>query len=150
MIDDEKERGGCASEALCHDLTRVESRCRARRGARVKRGGRICATPARGGVEPVWFGTEHADLAIEAFRRFGTARHPARLNFGDCFFYALAKATGEPLLFEGDGFSGRISSAPGEQVADAYHRGHSLNNSLWVPARVKMMPPLPPFSATSR
>ncbi len=48
---------------------------------------------------------EHLDLAIDAFRRYGKARHPAGLNFGDCFSYALAKATGEPLLFKGDDFS---------------------------------------------
>jgi ribonuclease VapC len=60
---------------------------------------------ARGGVDTVSFGAEHADLAIDAFRRFGKGRHPAGLNFGDCFSYALAKATGEPLLFKGDGFS---------------------------------------------
>ncbi len=56
-------------------------------------------------METVPFGAEHLDLAIEAFRRFGKGRHPAGLNFGDCFCYALAKATGEPLLFKGDGFS---------------------------------------------
>lgn len=48
---------------------------------------------------------EQAKLAIDAFRRFGKGRHPAGLNFGDCFSYALAKATGEPLLFKGDDFS---------------------------------------------
>lgn len=48
---------------------------------------------------------DHARLAIDAFRRFGKGRHPAGLNFGDCFSYALAKATGEPLLFKGDDFS---------------------------------------------
>lgn len=46
----------------------------------------------------------HAELAREAFSRFGRSRHPARLNCGDCFAYALAKATGEPLLFKGDDF----------------------------------------------
>jgi len=46
-----------------------------------------------------------AQLAIDAFRRYGKGRHPAGLNFGDCFSYALAKATGEPLLFKGDDFS---------------------------------------------
>ncbi len=46
----------------------------------------------------------HAQLAREAFLRFGRGRHPARLNCGDCFAYALAKATGEPLLFKGDDF----------------------------------------------
>jgi ribonuclease VapC len=47
---------------------------------------------------------EHARLAIDAFRRFGKGRHPAGLNFGDCFAYALARATGEPLLFKGGDF----------------------------------------------
>jgi ribonuclease VapC len=45
-----------------------------------------------------------AELAIEAYRNFGKGRHPAGLNIGDCFAYALAKATGEPLLFKGDDF----------------------------------------------
>lgn len=49
---------------------------------------------------------EHADLARQAYRDFGRGSgHPARLNFGDCFSYALARATGEPLLFKGDDFS---------------------------------------------
>ncbi|MEO8812134.1 MAG: type II toxin-antitoxin system VapC family toxin [Caulobacteraceae bacterium] len=48
---------------------------------------------------------EHVELAVDAFRRFGKGRHPAGLNFGDCFSYALAKATGEPLLFKGGDFS---------------------------------------------
>lgn len=42
--------------------------------------------------------------ARQAFRDFGKSRHPAALNFGDCFSYALAKTTGEPLLFKGDDF----------------------------------------------
>jgi ribonuclease VapC len=48
---------------------------------------------------------EHADLARRAFRKYGKGRHPAGLNFGDCFSYALAKALEEPLLFKGDDFS---------------------------------------------
>lgn len=48
---------------------------------------------------------DHADLARSAFRRFGKGRHPAALNFGDCFSYALAFALAEPLLFVGDDFS---------------------------------------------
>ena len=59
---------------------------------------------AHGAVETVAFGPEHVDIALDAFRRFGKGRHPARLNLGDCFSYALAKATGEPLLFKGDDF----------------------------------------------
>jgi len=56
-------------------------------------------------LDTVPVSAEHAGLAIDAFRRFGKGRHPAGLNFGDCFSYALAKATGEPLLFKGDDFS---------------------------------------------
>lgn len=47
---------------------------------------------------------EQAELAQLAFRKFGKGRHPAGLNFGDCFAYALAKATNEPLLFKGNDF----------------------------------------------
>jgi len=43
--------------------------------------------------------------ACDAHMIYGRGRHPARLNFGDCFSYALAKQTGEPLLFKGNDFS---------------------------------------------
>ena len=48
---------------------------------------------------------EHANAARRAWRRFGKGNHPAALNFGDCFAYALAKTAGEPLLFKGEDFS---------------------------------------------
>jgi ribonuclease VapC len=48
---------------------------------------------------------DHSDLACDTFRRYGKGRHPAGLNFGDVFGYALAKATGEPLLFKGNDFT---------------------------------------------
>ena len=48
---------------------------------------------------------DQAEIARRAFRRFGKGRHPAGLNFGDCFAYALSKASGEALLFKGDDFS---------------------------------------------
>ena len=48
---------------------------------------------------------EHFVAARRAWRRFGKGNHPAALNFGDCFAYALAEATGEPLLFKGDDFA---------------------------------------------
>lgn len=54
------------------------------------------------GIEPVT--VDQAYLARQAFLDFGKGRHPAGLNFGDCFAYALAKATGEPLLFKGEDF----------------------------------------------
>lgn len=55
-------------------------------------------------IEPV---TEaQARIARQAYRDFGkTSGHPAKLNFGDCFSYALAKSEGEPLLFKGQDFS---------------------------------------------
>jgi ribonuclease VapC len=46
-----------------------------------------------------------ADVAFEAFLRYGKGRHPAALNRGDLFAYALAKVTGEPLLFKGNDFA---------------------------------------------
>jgi ribonuclease VapC len=46
-----------------------------------------------------------ARLAQEGWRRFGKGRHPAKLNLGDCFAYALAIERDEPLLFKGDDFA---------------------------------------------
>ena len=55
-------------------------------------------------IEPVT--PEQARIARDAYRDFGEGSgHPAQLNFGDCFAYALAKVTGEPLLFIGNDFS---------------------------------------------
>ena len=52
------------------------------------------------------FTEDQARIAREAYRDFGKGSgHPAKLNFGDCFAYALAKARGEPLLFKGDDFT---------------------------------------------
>ena len=48
---------------------------------------------------------DHAQAARRAWRRFGKGTHPAGLNFGDCFAYALAEATREPLLFKGRDFA---------------------------------------------
>lgn len=55
-------------------------------------------------IEPVTEG--QARLAREAYRDYGKGSgHPAQLNFGDCFSYALARSTGEPLLFKGRDFA---------------------------------------------
>jgi len=48
---------------------------------------------------------EQAHVARRAFGRFGKGRHPAGLNYGDCFAYALAMVRGEPLLYKGEDFS---------------------------------------------
>ena len=54
-------------------------------------------------IEPVT--EEQVRIARQAYRDYGRGSgHPARLNFGDCFAYALARASGEPLLFKGDDF----------------------------------------------
>jgi ribonuclease VapC len=53
-------------------------------------------------IEPVT--VEQAHTARQAFHDFGKGRHPAALNYGDCFAYALAKSSGEPLLFKGEDF----------------------------------------------
>jgi ribonuclease VapC len=54
-------------------------------------------------IEPVT--VEQGHLARQAFLDFGKGRHPAGLNFGDCFAYALARVSGEPLLFKGEDFA---------------------------------------------
>jgi ribonuclease VapC len=59
----------------------------------------------RAGVETAPVDAEQADVARRAWRRFGKGRHPASLNHGDCFAYALALVSGEPLLFKGDDFA---------------------------------------------
>jgi ribonuclease VapC len=59
----------------------------------------------RAGLQVVPFDAEQAELARSAWREFGKGRHPAGLNFGDCFSYALAKSTGEPLLAKGTEFA---------------------------------------------
>lgn len=57
------------------------------------------------GVEIVAVEPDHADQARRAWRRYGKGRHPAGLNYGDCFSYALAALSGEPLLYKGNDFS---------------------------------------------
>jgi len=59
----------------------------------------------RAAIEIVAVDQEQAELARIAWRRFGKGRHPAGLNYGDCFAYALARTRQLPLLFQGDDFS---------------------------------------------
>jgi ribonuclease VapC len=59
----------------------------------------------RAAVEVVSFTADQAEMARRAWRRFGKGRHPAGLNLGDCFAYALSRTSGEPLLFKGSDFS---------------------------------------------
>jgi ribonuclease VapC len=57
------------------------------------------------GIELIAFTPEHARSAREARRIYGRAQHPARLNFGDCLVYGVAKVEREPLLFKGNDFA---------------------------------------------
>jgi len=59
----------------------------------------------RAAIEIVAVDQDQAEIARLAWRRFGKGRHPAGLNYGDCFAYALAKSRRLPLLFQGDDFS---------------------------------------------
>ena len=60
---------------------------------------------AKAGIEISSVDSDQANIARRAFRDFGRGRHPAELNFGDCFSYALAKSLDLPLLFKGNDFS---------------------------------------------
>lgn len=105
------------AESLLARLTRAETPVRvsaanlveasivveARQGSDAARDLQLLLTGLGAEVVPVT--EEQAGLAVAAWRRFGKGRHPAALNLGDCFAYALARATGEPLLFKGDDFA---------------------------------------------
>jgi ribonuclease VapC len=56
-------------------------------------------------IEIVPVDLEQADGARRAYRAFGRGNHPAGLNFGDCFSFALARSTDQPLLFKGNDFA---------------------------------------------
>ena len=59
----------------------------------------------RADIATVAVDSAHVSEARRAYRRFGKGHHPAGLNFGDVFAYALARITGEPLLFKGEDFA---------------------------------------------
>ena len=60
---------------------------------------------AKAAIELVPVDVDQAHIARTAFRDYGKRRHPAGLNYGDCFPYALARVLDEPLLFKGTDFS---------------------------------------------
>ena len=60
---------------------------------------------SRAAIELVPVDGQQAEIARDGFRRFGKGRHPAALNFGDCFSYALAITMDQPLLWKGDDFT---------------------------------------------
>ena len=51
------------------------------------------------------FTSDHLHAAFQAFEKFGKGRHPAKLNFGDCMSYAVARVSAQPLLYTGDDFA---------------------------------------------
>ncbi len=75
----------------------------AQKGERGKE--KLLAFLAASKIEIIPFDTEQLEIASDAFVKYGKGNHKAKLNFGDCFAYALAKASGEPLLFKGNDFS---------------------------------------------
>ena len=58
------------------------------------------------------FTLDQAKIARQAYRDFGKGNHPAALNFGDCFSYALAKTLGQPLLYKGRDFAQTDVASP--------------------------------------
>lgn len=60
---------------------------------------------SKAGIELIACDSDQAHVARSAFRMYGKGQHPAKLNFGDCFSYALAKTRNEPLLYKGLDFS---------------------------------------------
>jgi ribonuclease VapC len=74
-----------------------------RRGSEGERDLRLFIAEAE--IEIIAVTVEQAEVAREAYRQFGRGNHPAGLNFGDCFAYALARVASEPLLFKGNDFS---------------------------------------------
>ena len=56
-------------------------------------------------IEEISFGSVHWREAVEAYRTFGKGQNAAGLNFGECMTYAVARLSGEPLLFVGEDFA---------------------------------------------
>lgn len=68
-------------------------------------GAQLDALVRDGGITVVGLDAAQAAIARKAWRTYGKGRHPARLNLGDCYAYALASTTGEKLLFKGQDFT---------------------------------------------
>ena len=111
VLQDEPERArfveaiGSAGSSSLSVVSYVESSIVlfARRGADAIRD--LDLLIAKAAIRLVPVDVEQADLARRAHRHYGKGNHSAGLNFGDCFAYALARASGEPLLYKGAEFS---------------------------------------------
>lgn len=94
-----------AEKALLSAVTLLECRIVALRRTGHDWQNELSALFERLPLTVVPFDRDQADLASSAYRAFGRGRSPAALNFGDCVSYALAKSTGEPLLYKGKDFA---------------------------------------------
>ena len=111
ILQDEPEARACidlietADRRLISVVSLVESAIviESRRGSIA--GSALDAFVARAGIEIVAVDAEQGEIARQAYARFGKGRHPAGLNFGDCFAYALARSSGDTLLFKGEDFA---------------------------------------------
>ena len=92
------------SELMMSPVNYLEASIRADDRRHPAKGLELDALLAGFGIEIAAVTAEQAKFAREAYRQFGKGNHPAKLNLGDCFAYALSKARGEPLLFKGDDF----------------------------------------------
>jgi ribonuclease VapC len=108
----EPEAAACAEAIESASARRLSAASYVEVGAVIDRAGdaiasrRVDELLAVAGIEVEAVTASQAQIAREAYRDFGKGSgHPASLNFGDCFSYALAKAAGEPLLFKGDDFA---------------------------------------------
>jgi ribonuclease VapC len=107
----EPEASACADAIESASVRRLSAASYVEVGAVIDRAGdaiasrRVDELLAIAGVRIETVTVSQAQIAREAYRDFGKGSgHPAGLNFGDCFSYALAKVTGEPLLFKGEDF----------------------------------------------
>lgn len=94
-----------ADAALISAATLVEATSMCARDATSVKEGELNRMLERSGIQVVAFDAAQAEIARAAYRRYGKGRHPARLNLGDTFSYALAIHLGEPLLFKGNDFA---------------------------------------------
>lgn len=96
--------GECADEVAISPVNYLEVALRVDRGEMPELSQALGPLLFRLGIRIASVGPEQAGPAREAYQRFGKGKHAAKLNLGDCFAYALARARGEPLLFKGDDF----------------------------------------------
>lgn len=94
-----------ADERLLSTATLVEAGIVMEDRARPMGAGFVNLLVREAEIEIIDLDRADAESAIDAWRRFGRGKHPARLNLGDCFTYALAERTGYPILCVGDDFA---------------------------------------------